>query len=63
MKVGDLVKTVSGDHLYFGYVIKVIPKNSPKTTGKATVYFPYTFNVSFDFPLNNIDIEVVDEGR
>jgi len=62
MEVGDLIKTVSEDNLYFGYVTKVIPKNSPQTTGKATVYFPYTFNRTFDFPLDNFDVEVVDEG-
>jgi len=62
MKPGDLVRTISDDHPYFGIIIEYKKRPTPHHDS-VHVYFPYKFNKLFDFSIETKDIEVIDEAR
>ena len=62
MKAGDLVRTVSDNHPYFGIIIEYKKRPIPHHDS-VHVYFPYKFNKLFDFSIETKDIKVVDEVR
>jgi hypothetical protein len=59
MKVGDLVRTISDDHQYYGIVVT---KKKRHSTYSVKIYFPYKFNKLFDFCADTYDIEVIREA-
>jgi len=58
MKPGDLVRTISDNHQYYGIVVR---RKKRHNTDSVKVYFPYRFNKVFDFCVDTKDIKVIDE--